>query len=847
MAALNPVVGDQTSLNFDFHEISELGPFSGLIRANARVPPYQVPPTNTFDVGDLHNNRNNNGVLYQVRIDGGRRGTPGFEVTVSLAQANQQPLSVVLFFEPGVLAGRTGTAVVPVDLYNLGTVHEVRFVGHGGGGGHLYQHDPAVIDNPPGLTGPAAIQLKQRTARVILTTHGYVANDPALLDRMKTLLPAGSADRQLLDALGTLNFNWRAYFLVPAGMRPAYETTVIFPFWKMSTGMARAKPYHQLTTPPTAVNLDMEGIDQFRRRMICTSNMVGGVRNYGTPSLLLADTQGRRDMDRYSAVARVGHVRETQEYESFCGAHLAAEYPSMKVVRTAHPVLSKAVQFVPQHVPRPADQYIYLGYIRFSQAKRMLPRSGSIFLINWCMKPVGTTTYQFTGNSAFGMVLDLHAVPHSTRQGFTMALKLSRNQVQQYAGTGIEGAAAHVIHLEYVQNRQAEQMQLNAMSQLANMTRNPNVISLRSAALRLITTSAGPEDIRHGPIPPRNDPALMTALFQSYTDAANQLAGSPLMAKMTQNEQRLLMNTPSQIAGRSQAVQASLQSSGMRAVYALILALLINGHRFVVVIDDAADRSRAVHDFHNFLKQARTSGADPHRRIWATKGMLNWTTMDIQTATAPANVNVSTLPLNDTRNPDRQFPALAFKHMLDSLPEHDFCLDHTGAYFSAPANAAPAYRTPWEASLGSTLQNFFIARPAEGFHFFQDQAEVLNASIAPSYVRERLGRFENTMRALLPTVHVLFSNSTTAMTDPVKAAFSTAILVLGNTQRMVFPQVTGVLMSYPEHRASILLGDPSDQRPVMLASQGRNEASTTYNRMFWQTAEYAGVTNLTLP
>jgi hypothetical protein len=84
--------------------------------------------------------------------------------------------------------------------------------------------------------------------------------------------------------------------------------------------------------------------------MVCTSTVVIGVRNYGPPTLLLSDTRGRKDIYRFSAVARLGHVRENQQYEAFCGEHLSAMYPKMKVVRTSQPVLSKAYQILPETI-----------------------------------------------------------------------------------------------------------------------------------------------------------------------------------------------------------------------------------------------------------------------------------------------------------------------------------------------------------------------------------------------------------------------------------------------------------------------------------------------------------------
>jgi hypothetical protein len=239
-------------------------------------------------------------------------------------------------------------------------------------------------------------------------------------------------------------------------------------------------------------------------------------------------------------------------------------------------------------------------------------------------------------------------------------------------------------------------------------------------------------------------------------------------------------------------------------------------------------------------------GTGTYPRLWNTKVTLRWTTIDVQTAVATPNVNAGGLPLKDPRNPLHQVPTLGFKDMLGLLPDHSLCLDHSGAYLNAQINGTPAYHVPWEVSLGFVLHYHYVVRPAEQHNFFQADTETLHAPVIPSAVRQKLLDLDNTMRAVLSKVHVLFTNSATALSEPVKAAFPTPILVVGNTHRVVFPQIAGVLMSYPDRRASFMLEDPSNQRPVVLASQNSNEASRIYNRMFWETMMYSGVARLVI-
>jgi hypothetical protein len=98
---------------------------------------------------------------------------------------------------------------------------------------------------------------------VIVTTNGIVADNPALLHTIKTLLPIGSADLQLLNDMATLGFDWRAYFFVPPGVRQVFDNTVLVPF-RLACADRYQVPYHPLTTLSTAVHLEMDRIDQFR-------------------------------------------------------------------------------------------------------------------------------------------------------------------------------------------------------------------------------------------------------------------------------------------------------------------------------------------------------------------------------------------------------------------------------------------------------------------------------------------------------------------------------------------------------------------------------------------------------
>lgn len=122
-----------SSPQFDWRRISVLGPYGLQIRCNPRQP------LNPFDAGDIHNGINNMGMNYTLFVNAGRTGSPGLEVTINIAAANNQPgVSVTIFLEPGVHAGRQGSD----EYYNL-HLGETQFLGLSGGGGHMYDHDPS--------------------------------------------------------------------------------------------------------------------------------------------------------------------------------------------------------------------------------------------------------------------------------------------------------------------------------------------------------------------------------------------------------------------------------------------------------------------------------------------------------------------------------------------------------------------------------------------------------------------------------------------------------------------------------------------------------------------------------
>jgi hypothetical protein len=153
------------------------------------------------------------------------------------------------------------------------------------------------------------------------------------------------------------------------------------------------------------------------------------------------------------------------------------------------------------------------------------------------------------------MVLDLHTVPTTENSGFIIALNLGPGRLRQSAGISIDTSPAHIVHLPYVQNRQAVQYQLEVMSQLLNVTANQNTLYLRAAALRLITNSTEKEDIRRGPSPRRDKIALISSSVYNYIAAARKLVTLPMLYELTENGRTLLMNTPQRVEGRSQAIR----------------------------------------------------------------------------------------------------------------------------------------------------------------------------------------------------------------------------------------------------------------------------------------------------
>ncbi|ERF68842.1 hypothetical protein EPUS_04494 [Endocarpon pusillum Z07020] len=831
-----------SSPQFDWRGISVLGPYGLLIRYIPHQPANQIP----FDTGDINNGINNVGMNYTLFVNAGRTGSPGLEVTVTIAAANNQPqVSVTIILEPGVHAGREGSE----EYYNL-HLGDTQFLGLSGGGGHMYDHDPAAVH----LGVPSA--QRKETLRIKLVSHGHVCHDPEGLAAIRARLPPGSNDARLLDAMtsarGMAATGFHAWFYcrVPTAQLQIFTNSVLF-WFRWMCGQ-RYQPLFQY--PMDSLGLSMDPLPGFRNSMYCDMVTHQGTQVLGDPVLQISDTIGSRDR-RIRAVANsVALVRENQGHEAFC-TDVGKSMQGMKLLRSTTPFLRKASRLLTANNSLPArdiptDPYGYIGYIYIGTTSRSFPittpRPGSLFHITWYNNLGGNT--QGTPEFAYGMVLTPDSARSSTGANFALSLRIPNPAVRQSAQANFHLAVVFPVKLRFIENRQVPLVLFSRMVRFSGFSTNPTMQALQANVLRPVAPSPFRDDLHRGPNPPLNDPAEMTRLDALFQGFAQAVRNSPLMVNIRQIEGNLLFNVPGQITGKTQLIRATISASSFRAVYGLILVLVGMGHRTILVVDEPEDRSRVCWDLFDLFQ--RTSTTDDHYgRTWRAKRLMSYSTTDVDYKSPATEHNAAAKSdLSNSGNPLRPALDLYFKMLLDDLPSHAYMHDQ-GALHNAGAAAAPQYHTPQAMSWADHAQAYFNLYPGDRAQHFADRARVLNGQVAAAgEATAMLERLSLIRRNIISRADVLVCDSDTAMGFDVRASFLEPLIFLGNTHRMEFARGASVLLQHPKYVAFVL-GNLDDQRygRVRFASEGRNEAMLTMRRSLWETYVWAGqqVINLT--
>jgi hypothetical protein len=252
------------------------------------------------------------------------------------------------------------------------------------------------------------------------------------------------------------------------------------------------------------------------------------------------------------------------------------------------------------------------------------------------------------------------------------------------------------------------------------------------------------------------------------------------------------------------------------------------------VVDNIEDRAKICYDIHHLL-QGAVANERNGGELWSGKKIVSWSTVEIahQFTPAPRDLAVLRQNLSNVVHPLREQFELFCKFLFSDLPEHSFALDQTGTYFGAPFNQPPVNRTPLGMSMGDAKQDYFIVHSQERHQYYLDRANMINnAPGTVDDVHEMQRRCHIVDRKVLGEIDILITDSATAMSEDVKAAFPTPIIMYVNAQSATFAEAAGVFMAYPKMEAAFIIGDPADKRhPTQFASgKGRNEAWLTYGR-----------------
>ena len=765
-----------------------------------------------------------NQVNYMIRLNGGELGTPGVEITITAPAASVMApaITVTLAYEPGVRAGSRSEE----DRYNLISL-DALWLGRSGGAGHMYDHDPNVVGN-------SMLDVKKRTLRVQVTTHGFVSSDPTALRQLRQRFSAaGNRHGQLLAMLTSPDFTGKLYFRVPSMPSIQMFNDDVLSHLQRACHF-RLTPYHQYNNPANVVHLDMDELPGFRRHMMCDRTIQGTVPTYSAPHKVISDTIGRHDLRVVTMIHGVGICREEQAHDMYC---VGLENASIiiKLVRTRVPVLSRPrrdtlANNIYGRAAEPVDQHVYMGFCKIVSgsppAPIRIPRPGSLGYVSWVRW--NGQRWAVTEEQAFGMVLAPHA-RHTTMQAdFVMALNIRDNVIKQRAS---QNPVAERVIFKYIRNRQAGQTQLTGIKRLGGSTiMNPVLTNLRTLMIHQDVQSVSFRDLSAGP--EEQHPPATCATAKAW------FATSLLMPHCTLQEIDVL-NLATGINRYMHRIRIPTGGKPARSVYALMGTLMLVGYRFVVAIDEPAARSEFVHYLHLFLRAVQ---ADP---MW-----LNRPNLQSKRIVSCSIVDVDVTPVGDDRSTDlsssahplRRKLGLVFKLMLGGLAEEAVLYD-TGAYHGSSANNPPPNCTPQAWSMADRVSDYLLRTPALRAQYYADRARVLDpGSISEADLTAIEERFKVVHRAVFAEQDVVVCNYNTAMGEEIVKSFEKHIVICGNTHRIPFSKVAAVIVPHSSLKAAILLGHPADRRfgPMQLASRGRNEALTTFGRSAWDVLEICG-------
>lgn len=812
-----------TSPNFDFHDIRVMGPYPTLI---LHGEPNQAT---SLELGSLTPVQPHQ-VSYMIRLNGGELGTPGIEITIAAPAIVGTPanpiaapaISLTLAYEPGVPVGTRGNE----PWFNL-TRFQADWLGRPGGAGHSYDHDPDTVGN-------SSLNVKRRTLRVQMTTHGYVSSDSRALRELRQRFgAAGNPHGRLLAQLTSPTFVGKAYFTMPdEATRQAFTDHVLNHLRRAH--QARIPPYHQYYRPVNVVGLEMDPLPGFRRHMMCDRTFQAGIATYSAPHKLLPDTLGRRDIRLVTTIHGVGVCREEQAYDMYC-KELEKASIRIRVVRTRDPVLSKATRDQQANTiygpaAEPADQHVYVGLCRIentnSQPPIRIPQSGTLAFLSWIRRDAQDVTA--TGEQAFGMVLHHHARHASTDVDFAMALYLREGPLKQQAPTNPANAKDDHILFGYIRNWQPVRTQLGGIERLGVLAiMNPVLTNLRTLMIPQDIWTTSFRDLSRGPNNQLNPAICATATAWFTTSSLLRNANMQDIA---------VLNLSSRMDGYVQRIRTTTTGDSAKSVYALMCTLMLLGYRFAVAIDEPAARSEFVYGLRGFLNSVRTNPMFVNRPNLDAKRILSCSFVDVEVASA---INAQSTNLSSTDHPRRRKLDLVFKYMLGGLAEEAVLYD-AGTYHTSPDNSPPLNCTPQAWSMADCIAGYFRRNPTLRSQYFADRARVLNAGQIQANDQLAIeGRLKAVHQAVFAEQDVVVCDYNTAMSRDIAKSFEDHILILGNTQRIPISKFAAVIVRHSSLKAAILLGCPGDQRfgPMQLASHGQNEAMTSFGRSAWDHLE----------
>jgi hypothetical protein len=820
----NPMSDD-----FDFHSINEHAKYRGLFLCSPE------DPANRLEIGGLLKQPED--FRYEIDFNGGRLGTPGLQILIEHVPTN---LSASVFLEPGVAEG---------SRYHLHSF-KTEWLGRPGGGGHMYDQDPRSV-------GAASLDVKKRTLKVRIHIYGQVSPDPSAIGALYRALPAGSAERRFIANLTTPSDKGLAiwiYCVVPEEAMTAFEACSLA--YLRHAVANRFPAYYQYTHPQDVLNLSMQPLPGFRQNIYCRISSTGPQTRYGSASLELMDTRGRRAPRPVAQMNQVGLIRDWQSYQAFC-TKIRDSLQSLKLVRTSWPVLGAATRAFGAitgrpAVPEPMDKTLLLGLINVVRTKVSFPIKcpypGAMAVLAWHGKRADGRLAPI-GEVAIGIVLqvaksDLNAVEAKVVFG----LWTQCQTLKQRAVRGVANAVPEWVEVRFITNAKKPEAQLQALEAFSKQVTVPAVTSLHANVL--FSPSAIPQtrkDLRHGPSAPENDPNELNNRKIRFVNAVQDVQNLPQMANLSQSELQFLTQVPAEISGFYRLVRASVARKSFRAVLGMALTLtntrpqIASGrkstHQIILVVDNVEDRSKICYDIHRLWREAVANGRNGGE-LWRGKKILSWSAVDIEHHFTPPPRDQTALrnDLEDVTHPLREQFELFCRFTYSDLPEHSIALDQTGAYIKAPFNDPPANRTPLGMSMGDAKQDYFVRHPQETHQYYLDRANMINdAPGNTDDIHDMQRRYHIVNRKVLGEVDILITDPATAMSKDVKAAFPKPIIMYVNGQAALFPEAAGVLMAYPKMEAAFVIGDTTDSRhpPQVASGEGRNEAWKTYGRPIW--------------